>query len=153
MTQLLGSVRGQVAPERRLIEVLGTGGADRFIPDLTEDHVCYADDDWLYLMSVSGWGHEAVVTLQAWDGEPTAEPDAEVTESTRMRLTEGRVYVSRNGEAAVSPVLDAGPPGEFAVRVDVAGRAALQEADDDPDRPDWIYGMEQFTVHFWPIGR
>lgn len=153
MTQLLGSVQGQVAPERRIIEVLGTGGGERFIPDYTQRRLCYAADDWLYLMSVSGWGHEAVVTLEAWDGEPPADPAAEASESVRVRLSEGGVYVSRNGEAAVSPVLEAGPGGEYAVRVDVSGRAALQQADDDPDRPDWIYGVERFTVRFWPIGQ
>lgn len=145
-------VRGQVIPERRMIHVLGTGTGERFVPDFREDRLCYAEAEWLFLMSVSGWGHEAVVTLESWDAEPPTDPAAEATETTRMRLGEGRVYVSRNGEAAVSPVLTAGRPGPFGVRVDVYGRAELTAADEDPDRPDWIIGVERFVVRFWPVG-
>lgn len=146
---LLGSVRARVAPDHGYVIVLGTGFRRTFLPDFAQGRLCYPGEDILYLMSAVGWAHDDEVVLEAWSERPPPDPAAEAGEETSMPLSEGRLYVSRNMEAAASPVLTAGPAGRYRVRVEVFGRSALARyyADYTPGGP---YPAERLRVCLWP---
>ncbi|MEV0713127.1 hypothetical protein [Asanoa sp. NPDC050611] len=147
--QSLGSVRARVTPDHGFVIVLGTGYQKPFLPDFREGRLCYASDDILYLMSAIGWAHDDEVILEAWPGQPPPDPAAERSDTTNMVLSEGRIYVSRLMEAAVSPVLTAGSPGPYHVRVEVTGRAAVATYYEDRTPGD-PHALEQMRVHLWP---
>jgi hypothetical protein len=148
MAERISMMESAVTPDRRLFLVLGEG-SDRgdFLPDFDQDRLCYANRGVMYVVSAAQW-HTAVVVLEAWDGEPPVDPDAELTEVTEMELIQGGAQLVAVMGPAVSPVLRVGPPGRYAVRVDVRGRAELlRRLEDLSDRP---YGAERFTARFWP---
>jgi len=147
MARCLDAVEGAVTPDRRIILIVGKG-CDRgdFVPDFSQRRLCYAARDVMYLMSAAQW-HDAGVVLEAWDGPPPIDPDAEFSEETELELSQGGAFVSALTAPAVTPVLAIGPPGRYAVRVDVRGRAELlRRLADVTDRP---HGVEQFWVRFW----
>ncbi|SCF24620.1 hypothetical protein GA0074695_4740 [Micromonospora viridifaciens] len=152
MAELLGTVEGVVKPDRRLVPVLGAGwNGSSFLPEFTSSRVCYADRDFIYLTSISQW-HRATVILEAWDSEPPADPEAEVTDTAQLDLSRGQVYVSSSLlEARVSPLLTVGPPGRYVVRVDVRGRSELRRRLESMDWTEDLTDVEQFWVGFWPV--
>lgn len=137
MARLIDAVRGAVLPERRMIVVLGGTGGGTLEPDFTQNRLCYAGHDELILMSDTRWPLSSTVRLEAWDAEPPARPNVDATETTTMELSQGTVVLTMMGESEHSPVLAAGPPGNYSVRVEVSGRA-------EPDGTG-----ERFRVCFW----
>jgi hypothetical protein len=150
VARLLGTAEGRVAPDHRLVPVLGVGGDGSFLPEFTSSRVCYADRDIIYMTSISQ-RHVATVLLEAWDSQPPADPEAEVTDTAELELSQGRVYVSSALlEARVSPVLTIGPPGRYAVRVQVQGRSELRRRLESRDWTESLNDVERFRVQFWP---
>ncbi|MEV0897207.1 hypothetical protein [Actinoplanes sp. NPDC049802] len=134
MSNRLDVVTGEVRPERRLILVLGGSGGGTLAPDFSRRRLCYAGPDELYLISSNERSHPAIVSLEAWDGEPSSSPDADATDVTEMELRDGTAVLTFLGERVCSPVLTVGPPGRYGVRVEVT--------DGDPER---------LRVGFWPL--
>ncbi|MGC5020296.1 hypothetical protein [Micromonospora sp. DT47] len=150
MARLTGTAVGRARAAHRLLFILGTDYTSDFVPEFTSDRFCYADRDIIYLTSISQV-HEATVILEAWDGEPPTGPDAESAETTELELTSGRVYVCAMLEVRVSPVLTVGPPGRYAMRAEVAGRAELRERLAYQDMTESLNDIEHFRVRFWPV--
>ncbi|MEV4535232.1 hypothetical protein AB0J82_15515 [Asanoa sp. NPDC049518] len=143
-------VEGLVTPERRMIMVLGGVGDWDFLPDFGDDRLCYSGMDVLYLMSVSQWSHDAAVALEAWTGEPPVDPDAEVAETTTMRLTGGRLYLTMMGVPTAADELPLDGAGSYHVRVTASGRAELLRLQAEVSPPPWLSGVERFRVSVWP---
>jgi hypothetical protein len=151
VARLLDKVEAQLAPANGLIILLGTGFRGTFLPDFHQRRLSYPGPDIVYLMSANGSAHEDHVTLEAWDGPPPPDDDADLSETTELHLSEGQLYVSRQMRSAASPILSAGPAGRFRMRANVFGRTALAAryaANSDQDGPGLT---ERVRVRLWPL--
>jgi hypothetical protein len=148
MARLTGTVEAWVYPERNMVLVIGTGFRDMFLPDFTENRLCYGGNDLLYLMSDGRTDHDEHVVLESWDGPPDPA-EAEFTDTTHITLTQPGVYVSRMAETAASAILHLPKSGVYLAEVTVTGRHAraghplvVQAAGQRP--------VEYLRVRFWP---
>ncbi|MFI1884861.1 hypothetical protein [Streptomyces jumonjinensis] len=97
----------------------------------------------------AGHTHQAVMTVEVWDGEPPAEVPGEWEEQAEAEL------FSRSGELVVwavtmgpdEEVVELGQPGvRWRVRVRCGGRARVAEL-----APlDVVEGIEVYLVQLWP---
>ena len=151
MARLLDKVEARLSPANGVVILLGTGFRETFLPDFHQRRLSYPGPDIVYVTSANGSAHEDDVTVEAWDGPPPPDGDADLSETTELHLSEGQVYVSRQMRSAASPVLSAGPAGRFGMRVDVFGRTALAAhyaATSDQDGPGLA---ERVRVRLWPL--
>lgn len=152
MPSRLGSVEALVHPDRRQIFVTGTDDYDFDDPDYDKGRFVHPAKEILYVISSSEWPHQALVRLEAWDGEPTPGGEWDDVDLTRVWFSDSAIIVQALYETALSDELTLGEPGWYSARVHTRGRAALAQAiadrvDGDNDSPP---GVEEFLLQFWP---
>jgi len=150
--QRTGRVVASVRPERRMLVLLGTGFTDMFLPDLRTGDMCYGGRDLLWVVSGSGFGHSAAVTLEGWSTEPgLCDGPWEERAETGMFLSEGSLYISGMFERRLSEPVAVAERGACRARVYARGRREIDRiARAVPDPEDMPPDVERFLIQVWP---
>ncbi|MBB5084003.1 hypothetical protein [Nonomuraea endophytica] len=147
---LLGVTETSLPPDNCMIIVVGVRYDEMIKVDFRNRRMCYGGLDMLYLMSETEFLHDSHVRLEAWTSEPPPTKGWEEEEHTRIRLTEGRMYVSGMMEFAASPEIPTGAPGHYHVQVYASGRHEARRLAFDPEVEEIPPDVERFLVRVWP---
>jgi hypothetical protein len=168
MAQRLSAVSGSVFPDHRQFLVLASGapgevagralaagaGRTNFVPSFTSGQVLYADGGVMYVVSEA---ERVSVQLEAWDARPPVDPEADVSEQAEVELMTGGAQAFALLAPAATPLLRVGPPGRYAVRVDVYRPGGSDDPTYEEAWGDEVWededGSETVVLRFWPVSQ